>query len=66
MRRSKNGWIPRILDSTTGHDKETTFDLMSSGLLTAGVLFVKNFATRHLDTYDIEVIEILRLCDEFY
>ena len=58
MRRSKNGWIPRILDSTTGHDKETTFDLMASGLLTAGVLFVKTFSAKHLEASDPEVIEI--------
>ena len=58
MPRSKNGWITRFPDSNTGHCNETTFCLMCSGLLTAGVLFVKTFSERTFSPADEDAIEI--------
>jgi hypothetical protein len=52
MPRSKNGWIPRFPNSNTGHYNGTTFEMMPSGLLTAGVLFAKTFSERTFSAAD--------------
>ena len=58
IRRSKNGWFPHEFNSKDGHDNGTSFALMASGLLTAGVLFVKTFSERTYSPADKEAIEI--------
>ena len=58
MPRSKNGWIPRFPNSNTGSYNGTTFEMMPSGLLTAGVLFVKTFSETAFSPLDIAAVEI--------
>jgi len=66
MPRSKNGWIPRFPNSNTGAYNGSTFEMMPSGLCTAGVLFAKTYTSKKFPKSDADASLIQKYAEEFY
>jgi len=67
MPRSKNGWIPRFPNSKTGAYNGSTFEMMPSGLQTAGVLFAKTYTSKKFaDSDNTSAKLIVQYAEEFY